>query len=123
MQKLVEDVREFIQEFGRWPMRYILPIKQKQKTNTKTILSRLCSSGSSTALVAYSAFKFGMKAASGSEASGSCDASQLSVSLHETTWAFRIGSFNVGMMQDMLTSRSKEKYMNKVEDIITTCVQ
>jgi hypothetical protein len=35
----------------------------------------------------------------------------------------RIGSFNVGVHQDMLTSKKMHTYMHKVEDIITTCVQ
>ena len=36
---------------------------------------------------------------------------------------FRIGSFNVGVDQDMLVSMRTFEYMRKVEDVITTCVQ
>ena len=35
----------------------------------------------------------------------------------------RIGSFNVGVFQDMLTGRKFKFYLREVEDIITTCVQ
>ena len=35
----------------------------------------------------------------------------------------RIGSFNVGVNQDMLEGQSKERHLAKVEDIIATCVQ
>ena len=34
----------------------------------------------------------------------------------------RIGSFNVGMQQDMLEGKAAEKHLKKIEHIITTCV-
>lgn len=64
-----------------------------------------------------------MTSASGSATSGLRDAPQLAGSSNETTYAFRIGSFNVDIDQNMLTSDLKDKYLSKVEDIITTCVQ
>ena len=51
-------------------------------------------------------------------AGSSGDASQLA-GVH----TIRIGSFNVGVLQTMLTSRRTPKYLRKVEDIIITCVQ
>ena len=39
-----------------------------------------------------------------------------------TVSMFRIGSFNVGIHQDMLTGTHKRKSMRKVERVITTCV-
>ena len=36
---------------------------------------------------------------------------------------FRIGSFNVGIDQNMLTSKKAARYVNKVQEIIATCVQ
>ena len=36
---------------------------------------------------------------------------------------FRIGSFNVGAGQDMLTGKKTKQYVRKIERIITTCVQ
>ena len=55
-------------------------------------------------------------------ASGSGDASQPAGRSYGRVYTFRIGSFNVGVYQDMLTSRFVRKYMHKVEYIIRTCV-
>ena len=51
------------------------------------------------------------------------DTSQLYTSSDVTTCMFRIGSFNLGVNQNMLTSKRCHEYMCKVEHIITTCVQ
>ena len=40
-----------------------------------------------------------------------------------TVCVVRIGSFNVGVPQSMLTSKNQETYLKKIEDIITLCVQ
>ena len=40
-----------------------------------------------------------------------------------TVSVFRIGSFNVGACQEMLTGKKTKRYVHKVESIITTCVQ
>ena len=58
-----------------------------------------------------------------SAGSDSADASQLGGSSARTVSMFRIGSFNVGVDQDMLVSMRTFEYMRKVEDVITTCVQ
>ena len=53
----------------------------------------------------------------------SCDASQRAGSSHGTVHTLRIGSYNVGVDQNMLLSRKACKYLSKAEDIISTCVQ
>ena len=53
----------------------------------------------------------------------SADASQLGGSSDGTLCMFRIGSFNVGVDQNMLTSRNVSKYVSQVGHIIATCVQ
>ena len=58
-----------------------------------------------------------------SAGSASGDASQLAPCSDGTVCMFRIGSFNLGIDQNMLTGRRKAQYMLKVEEIITTCVQ
>ena len=57
-------------------------------------------------------------------ASGSGDASQPAGRSYGRVYTLGIGSYNVGVYQDMLTSsRTVRKYMHKVERIIKTCVQ
>ena len=65
-------------------------------------------------------------------ASGSADASPLGEiqqggssagTVVGTVCVLRIGSFNVGIDQNMLEGKEAGKYILKVEDIITTCVQ
>ena len=58
-----------------------------------------------------------------SQGSVSVDASQLSGSSDGTSYMFRIGSFNFGIEQQMLTGKRCRDYMRKAQDIITTCVQ
>ena len=58
-----------------------------------------------------------------SAGSASGDTSQLDASSDGTVSMFRIGSFNVGVEQSMLTSKRTAQYMRKVEGVITTCVQ
>ena len=58
-----------------------------------------------------------------SQGSVSVDASQLSGSSDGTSYMFRIGSFNFGIEQKMLTGKRCRDYMRKAQDIITTCVQ
>jgi len=50
-------------------------------------------------------------------------ASQLGGSSDRTVCVLRIGSFNVGIDQNMLKSKKVRQYLNKVEDIIAACVQ
>ena len=61
--------------------------------------------------------------ASRSAGSASADASQLGGKSAATVCVFRIGSFNVGIDQNMLSCKRTCEYMRKVEDIITKCVQ
>ena len=61
-------------------------------------------------------------------AGSSGDASQLAGSSGDASQlagvqSIRIGSFNVGVHQDMLTSKNWRKCLRKVEHIIRTCVQ
>ena len=53
----------------------------------------------------------------------SADASQLGGSSGGSTCMVRIGSFNLGMQQEMLTSSKQSRHLQKTEDIITICVQ
>ena len=42
---------------------------------------------------------------------------------HAKAHALRIGSFNVGVDQNMLTSKRTAQYMERIQDILATCVQ
>ena len=54
---------------------------------------------------------------------GSPDASQLgALTKTKTVSTISIGSFNIGIKQDMLTSKNYETVLQKVEDVITACV-
>ena len=55
--------------------------------------------------------------------SASGDASQLTGSSDGTVSMFRIGSYNVGVDQSKLTSENAKAVLDKVENIITTCVK
>ena len=55
---------------------------------------------------------------------GASDASQLGESsIPQEVSKISIGSFNIGVDQDMLTSRNYKTVLQKVEDVITVCVQ
>ena len=55
--------------------------------------------------------------------SASGDASQLTGSSDGTVSVFRIGSYNVDVDQSKLTSENAKAVLDKVENIITTCVK
>ena len=63
------------------------------------------------------------KLARRSAESASGDASQLAGSSIGTVHMVCSGSFNVGIEQNMLTSKRCRHYIGKVEDVVTACVQ
>ena len=67
--------------------------------------------------------QLGGSSADASQLGGSSDASQLGGSSDGTVFTFRIGSFNLGIHQEMLTSKHAHKHLHKIEDIISTCFQ
>ena len=72
----------------------------------------------------FSSGDAGIASADASQLGGSsADASQLGGSSDGTVFRFCIGSFNLGIQQEMLTSRRVSRHLHKIEDIITTCVQ
>ena len=72
----------------------------------------------------YSSGDAGSASGDASQLGGSsADASQLGGSSDGTVFTFRIGSFNLGIHQEMLTSKHAHKHLHKIEDIISTCFQ
>ena len=65
-----------------------------------------------------------MASADASQLGGTSDASQLEGSSETRIVSrFRIGSFNVGVDQNLLAGKRCNKTLKKVEDLIATCVQ
>ncbi len=72
----------------------------------------------------YSSGDAGSASADASQLGGSsADASQLGGSSGGSTCMVRIGSFNLGIQQEMLISSKRSRHLQKTEDIITICVQ